>query len=136
MSHAKGAKPRRMQRSLPFPLRASRVLPCELSVQGGDNISREEHEVAKDVFPPHNWNPSRLPRDFSVQGENNVSRETAKERGVSGDRTAKKATHPRARISVVARSRFELLSQGPEPCMIDRYTTGLFGSKMLFVGPN
>ena len=140
MSHAKGAKPRRMQRSLPFPLRASRVLPCELSVQGGDNISREEHEVAKDVFPPHNWNPSRLPRDFSVQGENNVSRETANERGNISDRTAKEGPRTlrrgRPAALVVARSRFELLSQGPEPCMIDRYTTGLFGSKMLFVGPN
>ena len=56
----------------PFALFAASREP---SVQGGDNISREEHEVAKDVFPPHNWNPSRLPRDFSVQGENNVSRE-------------------------------------------------------------
>ena len=40
------------------------------------------------------------------------------------------------RIKVVARSRFELLSQGPEPCMIDLYTTGLFGSKILIVSPN
>ena len=37
---------------------------------------------------------------------------------------------------VVARSRFELLSRDPESRMIDRYTTGLLGSKMLFVNPN
>ena len=81
-----------------------------------------------------------LPRDFSVQGENNVSRETVKERGNTSDRTEKEGSHTLGRgrpaALVVARSRFELLSQGPEPCMIDRYTTGLFGSKMLFVGPN
>ena len=28
-------------------------------------------------------------------------------------------------IKDIARSRFELLSQGPEPCMIDLYTIGL-----------
>ncbi len=31
-------------------------------------------------------------------------------------------------ISVIARSRFELLSQGPEPRMIDLYTIGLRAS--------
>jgi hypothetical protein len=36
----------------------------------------------------------------------------------------------------VARSRFELLSRDPESHMIDRYTTGLLGSKMLFVNLN
>ena len=64
----------------------------------------------------------------------------AKERGNISDRTAKEGSRTlrrgRPAALVVARSRFELLSQGPEPCMIDRYTTGLFGSKMLFVGPN
>jgi hypothetical protein len=29
---------------------------------------------------------------------------------------------------MIARSRFELLSQGPEPCMIDLYTIGLRAS--------
>ena len=64
----------------------------------------------------------------------------ANERGNVSDRTAKEGPRTlrrgRPAALVVARSRFELLSQGPEPCMIDRYTTGLFGSKMLFVGPN